>query len=78
MVAVELGSGYVISRKPSPAIFAETVWDPEKTREAIREIIDKAESKCHIEFIMKDISSIRRNPKRLWEWSEIAMDEVTK
>jgi hypothetical protein len=72
----EIGSDYVISRKPSPAILAETEWDPEKAREAIREVIEKAEGKCHIEFIMKDISTVRHDPKRLWEWSRIAMEEV--
>ena len=68
----------MISRKPSPAILAETQWDPKKAREAIRDVIDKAKGSCHIEFIMKDISTVRHDPRRLWEWSQIAMDEVTK
>lgn len=72
----QIGSDYVISRKPSPAIFAETDWDSAKAREAIREVIEKTEGKCHIEFIMKDISTVRHAPQRLWEWSRIAMEEV--
>jgi len=27
---------------------------------------------------MKDISTIRYEPKRLWEWAEIAMDAAEK
>lgn len=74
----EAGSDYVISQKPSPAILAETDWDPAKARASIREVLEKAEGNCHIEFIMKDISTVRHEPQRLWQWAEIAMDEVTK
>jgi len=74
----EVGSDYVISRKPNPAILAETEWDPARARADIREILDKAQGKCHIEFIMKDISTVGYQPERLWEWSRIAMDEVQK
>ncbi|MEN8127549.1 MAG: hypothetical protein ABFR90_07055, partial [Planctomycetota bacterium] len=77
-IIAETGSDYVISRKPNPAILAETDWDSAKAREEIREVLEKAEGKCHIEFIMKDISTVRHDPKRLWEWSQIAMEEVTK
>jgi hypothetical protein len=77
MVA-EVGADYVISQKPSPAIFAEAGWQPEKARTDIREVLEKADGKCHIEFIMKDISTVRRDPKRLWQWAQIAMEEVCR
>jgi hypothetical protein len=31
---------------------------------------------CHVEVIMKDISTARYEPKRLWEWEGIAMEVV--
>jgi hypothetical protein len=31
---------------------------------------------CHVELIMKDISTLRYKPQRLWEWSRIAMEVV--
>ena len=74
----QIGTDYVISQKPSPAILAETEWQPEKAREDIRKVLEIAEGKCHIEFIMKDISTVRRDPKRLWQWSQIAMEEVCR
>ncbi len=77
-IIAEIGADYVISRKPNPAVLAETQWDPAKARADIREVLDKAEGKCHIEFIMKDISTVRYDPKRLWQWSQIAMEEVTR
>ena len=75
MVA-EVGADYVISQKPSPAIFAEADWQPERARADIRKVLETANGNCHIEFIMKDISTVRRDPKRLWQWSQIAMEEV--
>ncbi|NQV34434.1 MAG: hypothetical protein HQ515_17195 [Phycisphaeraceae bacterium] len=70
------GDTLVYSVKPSPAIFAEESWQPERARHAIREILDMAQGKLAIEFIMKDISTVRHDPKRLWEWSQIVMEEV--
>jgi hypothetical protein len=73
-----LGSKYVLSRKPNPAILAEDVWHPERARKAIREFLDATEGKCHVELIMKDISTVRYEPQRLWEWSQIAMEEAER
>lgn len=72
----ELGSDYVISRKPNPAIFASSSFDPDQARREIREFLDIAGSACHIELIMKDISTVKYDPRRLWEWESICMEEV--
>jgi hypothetical protein len=29
-----------------------------------------------MEFIMKDISTVKYQPQRLWEWAELAMQVV--
>ena len=72
----ELGDDYVISRKPSPAIFASRTFDPDQARREIREFLVQTEGKCHIELIMKDISTVLYEPQRLWEWEKICMEEV--
>jgi hypothetical protein len=74
----DLGGKYVLSRKPNPAILAEDVWHPERARKAIREFLDATEGKCHVELIMKDISTVRYQPQRLWEWTQIAMEEAER
>lgn len=74
----QIGSDYVISRKPSPAVLATDSWHPEQARQQIREFLDIAADKCHIELIMKDISTVRYEPQRLWEWARIAMEEVER
>ena len=74
----EAGSDYVISRKPNPAVFAESDFSEDRARGEIREVLEKAEGKCHIEFIIKYISTVGDEPQRLWRWSEIAMEEAIK
>lgn len=72
----ELGSDYVISRKPSPAIFATKTFDPVQARKEIRDFLQQTEGNCHVEMIMKDISTVKYEPQRLWEWEKICMEEV--
>jgi len=67
-----MGTDYVMSRKPNPAILAESSWDPKRAEQEIRDFMDKTEGKCHVELIMKDISTVRYQPQRLWEWADIA------
>jgi len=74
----EVGDKYVLSIKPSPAIFASDNWDSESARSGLEEVIKKTRGVCHVEFIMKDISTVRYHPEWLWEWEKIAMDVVEK
>ncbi|HPM83784.1 MAG TPA: hypothetical protein PLF81_23925 [Candidatus Anammoximicrobium sp.] len=72
-VVQEVGTDYVLSRKPNPAILAEDDWQPERARQEMVEFLEVARG-CHVELIMKDISTVRYQPQRLWEWATIAME----
>jgi hypothetical protein len=74
-VVDQIGTDYVISRKPSPAILAEDRWQPERAKQALCEFLETARG-CHVELIMKDISTVRYQPQRLWEWAAIASEVV--
>ena len=67
---------YVMSIKPNPAILAEDRWRPEGARAELQERLDAARG-CSVEIILKDISTVRLQPRRLWEWAGIA-SEVTE
>ena len=69
----EVQADYVMSRKPTPAGLAEDDWRPELARQQLEEFLEKAKG-CQIEIIMKDISTVRYQPQRLWQWQEIAME----
>jgi len=73
----QIGTDYVLSVKPSPAIFAEDRWNPEAARRTIRTILEQTRG-CHVEIVAKDLSTMRGQPQRLWEWAAIAMEEVEK
>jgi len=72
-----VGDRYVFSFKPNPAVFAEDVWHPEKARAELRNVLEKARG-CIVEVIMKDISTVRYQPQRLWEWAKIARKETER
>jgi len=69
----QVGMDYVFSRKPNPAVLAEDTWRPQLARQELCDFLEKARG-CHIEIIMKDISTVRYQPQRLWEWEKIAME----
>ncbi len=74
----EVGDKYVLSIKPSPAIFAADNWDPHYARTILENIIRKTQGVSHAELIMKDISTVGYHPENLWEWEKIAMEVVEK
>jgi hypothetical protein len=70
-----LGPHWIMSRKPNPAILAEDNWHPSRARHELRDFLEQARG-CDVELIMKDISTVRHQPQRLWEWASIAMEEA--
>jgi len=75
--AEAIGSDYVFSRKPNPAMLAYNAFDPEAVRADLRATREICESNsCPLELILKDISTVRYEPQRLFQWAEIAMQVV--
>jgi hypothetical protein len=71
--AQKIGRDFVFSRKPSPALLATDTFDPSAVEKDLRETAAAcAAHGCPLEFILKDISTVRYEPKRLWEWAAIA------
>jgi len=73
--AAEIAGDYVYSRKPSPAFLAHDSFDAEAVRSDLqktREICKRYG--CPLEYILKDISTVRYQPQRLFKWSEVAME----
>jgi len=73
----EAGGKYVFSLKPNPACLAEDKWRPELARKELETKLEIMRG-CPVEIIMKDISTVRYEPQRLWDWAEIAMDVAGK
>jgi len=75
--AASIGDKYVISLKPNPAVLAVENWNPEAARAQLYEDLEKTKG-CVVEVIMKDISTCRNQPRRLWEWADIAAEVTEK
>ncbi len=72
--AAAIGGDFVYSRKPNPALLAFDTFDSEKVRNELqvtREVCERYG--CPLEFILKDISTVRYEPERLFHWAKVAM-----
>ena len=73
--AGEIGADYVYSRKPSPAFLAESEFDVGRVRRDLAFTRDVCTVHgCPLEFILKDISTVRYEPQRLTQWARAAME----
>ncbi len=68
----EIGADYIFSYKPTPAVFAADAYMRDDAKRILREILEKTRG-CRVELIMKDVTTVRNDPKRLWEWADAAM-----
>lgn len=72
--ADSIGRDFVFSRKPNPAFLATDAWEPEAVEKDLRLALDACgRTGTPLEFILKDVSTIRYDPRRLRDWVEIAM-----
>ncbi|NLO37771.1 MAG: hypothetical protein GX112_15670 [Clostridiaceae bacterium] len=75
--AAEIGSRYVYSRKPNPALLAAPVFHEQAVRDHLAQSVSACSRHgCPLELILKDISTVKYEPQRLWRWAEIAMEVV--
>ena len=71
--AEAIGPDFVFSRKPNPAMVAMDTWVPEIAEKDFADVLAATRANgCPVEFTLKDISTCRGDPLRLWEWAEIA------
>jgi hypothetical protein len=76
--ASEMGRDYVFSAKPNPAFLASDHFDESLVRRELTHIVStcrKYGTPC--ELILKDVSTVRRQPQRLTAWERIAKEVVT-
>ncbi len=77
--AERIQNNYVFSRKPNPALLASSTFDEDLIRTHIRQTCDIAKHhNCPVEFILKDISTVKNDPKRLFRYADIMMEEAQR
>jgi len=71
--AESIGPDFVYSRKPNPAVVAMDEFVPALVEKEFDEVLEVTRANdCPVEFTLKDISTARTDPVRLWQWCEIA------
>jgi hypothetical protein len=71
--AERIGRDLVFSRKPSPAFLAGDTFRPEDVRRDLERTVRACRRHATpVELVLKDISTVRYEPRRLWEWAEVA------
>jgi hypothetical protein len=73
--AEEIGADYVFSLKPNPALLAADRWDLDAARQTLRASLEIIRG-CRVEVILKDLHTLRNQPKRLSEWAGMAAQVV--
>ncbi len=74
IAARNIGRDYVFSLKPNPAWLAGDRWNLEGAMSDLRRTLDAPKRHgCAVEIIMKDITTVGYEPRRLWEWAEAAV-----
>lgn len=72
--AEAIGGRFVFSFKPNPAFLAtDAHWDRNSARSEIESVLEATKGQ-HLELILKDVSTVRFEPRRLWEWADMAME----
>ncbi|MBI3922703.1 MAG: hypothetical protein HY318_14875 [Armatimonadetes bacterium] len=71
--AEQLGNEVIFSWKPNPTVIGMPTWDVDYTRGIVRDCFEKT-SGCVIEVLMKDLHTCGNEPRRMWEWVDMAME----
>ncbi len=70
--AEALGDEVIFSYKPNPAVLGGERWDVDRARAQLADAFEKTRG-CVVEVLMKDLHEVRNEPRRMWEWVEMAM-----
>lgn len=76
-MAEAMGSRYVYSRKPAPALLSTPQFNEEAIRADLRQTIRAAQQHgCPLELIMKDLHTTSGHPERMARWVQLCREEI--
>ncbi|NLN46413.1 MAG: hypothetical protein GX153_07595 [Clostridiaceae bacterium] len=77
IAAENIHGDFVAVNKPNPAWVAQETFDTGLIGADLRRTRDAcARNKTPLEYILKDISTVKYKPQRIWDWADIAMKTV--
>jgi hypothetical protein len=72
-----IGDTLVFTHKPNPAMLAADRWDLDAVRKDFREFLAKTRG-CIVEITLKDVSTMRHEPHRVFQWAQMAAEETAR
>lgn len=77
IAAEAIGSQYVLSSKPNPSSVAVPTLNEDGLRKELKRILDAGKRHgCHMDIVLKDVSTTSHNPQNIIRWEQIAMEMV--
>ena len=76
--AEQTGGAYVFAHKPNPANVARDFNKETIEKEAMTVIEACIENKCPYEFVLKDISTVNKNPENLIKWTKTVTEIINR
>lgn len=77
--AEAISDKYVLSLKPNPSLLAKDRFIPLEARNVLEEkLLTAKRYGCRVEIVLKDISTVRHEPGRLFEWAKIAEESCRR
>jgi hypothetical protein len=73
--AGQIGTDYVISWRPNPALMVCCGWDEARVRRVIREGLAACRG-LHVDITLKDVQTVEHESRRLREWVRIVREEI--
>ena len=75
MMSEYIRGRYIYSRKPDPVMLSMEQFNEYDVRASAERTI-RCAGDCELEFIMKDLHTVRYKPERLKRWVEITRDSI--
>lgn len=76
-MAENLEDDYIFSLKPPPSDFATMEFDEQMVRMNLRRDLEATRG-CRLEIILKDVTTIHGEPRRVVRWVEIVREEIAR
>ena len=73
--AEQIGTGYVLSYRPSPAEMVGYGFDPGRIRGILRRDFAACRG-CHMVITLKDVETVQRDPGRIGNWVRIVREVI--
>ncbi len=73
--AEQIGDGYVLSYRPSPADMVSYGFDEERIRKIIRRDLEACKG-CRVDITLKDVETVQSDPERVKRWVRLVRNII--